>query len=370
MTHAPANLAEPPVGSGPAAWGAVLFDAHPHAILVIDSSGRLQHANRAAQWLVGGCWLHKSLFDLLELPADPATGVALRAALRDGDEWTGMLGTRSAERCTEPVCLHLLAAPKAETERVCLVECRRLDRQQAEPGQARRIDDLRQGHFLAGLSHELRSALAPISNAASVLRTVEDGNATLLRLREILERQVARIRRVLDELVDVTQALQGEMSLVRRPVSLNEVLDSALAQSEQQLDAMGQQVTLRLPPRAVVLEGDSVRLAQMFSALLGNASRFSPAAAPIAIGVDLVDASVTISIKDSGRGMSAFFLPQAFDLFAQEMRERKGALGIGLTLARRIAQFHGGDVQAHSDGPDAGSEFVVTLPLIIAQHDR
>ena len=471
MSPETANLAEPRAASAPAVWGAALYDAHPHALVVIDATGRLLHANRAAQWLAGGGRL-RSLFDLLELPPDPSTAQALRFALRDGAGWTGTVSAKSAAGDAHAVCFHLLAASgtaKAGADRVCILERQRvpdempallwsadesfaytwvsqgfvdftgrrlhqllgqrwlecvhpedrercvgifrtsqqarvpfgmdlrvrrhddeyrclmfqaapaqhgyaglaldihernrLETQLAENSETRRRNDLRQGHFLAGLSHELRSPLAPISNAASVLRTLEDGNPTLRKLREILERQVARMRRTLDELVDVTQALRGELMLVRRPVALNEVLQIALAQNQRQLDAMGQRLQLRLPPRAVTLEGDSVRLAQMFSGLLENASKFSPDGAAIDIVVERVDGSVRASVKDSGRGISAAFLPRVFDLFAQETRQAKGGLGTGLTLARRIAQYHGGELEAHSDGPGTGAEFVVTLPL-------
>ena len=479
MTQDTASFAEPRAAAGPAAWGATLYDAHPHAVLVIDSFGRLLHANRAAQWLAGGGRL-QSVFDLLELQTDASTGEALRRALRDAGKWSGLLAARSAEGEAHSVCFHLLGAPSGaadtDAERVCIVErqhapdampallwsadenfgftwvgqgfveftgrrlqqllgqrwlecihpedrergqgifrasqqarlpfsmdlrvCRhdeeyrcllfqaaptpggyaglaidiherdRLETELAQHTEVRRRNDVLQGHFLSGLSHELRSPLAPISNVASVLRTLEDGNPTLLKLREILERQVASLRRALDELVDVKQALKGELPMTRRPVLLNEVLHIALAHNKRRLDAMGQRVALRLPPAALTLHADSVRLAQLFSSLLANASKFSPDGAAIEIGVSVVDDNARISVKDLGRGISATFLPRVFDLYAQEKREARGGLGIGLTLARRIAQYHGGDLQAHSAGPGAGSEFVVTLPLAMPTRDR
>ncbi len=471
MTQHTAELAAPSAATEPAAWGTLLYEEHPHAVLVIDAAGRRLSSNRAAQWLAGAGRLH-SLFDLLELPADPAAGQALRTALREGREWTGSLGAHSAEGETLPVCLRLLAAPAGARDpaaRICIVERQRApddmpallwstdqnfgftwasqgfvdftgrrlpqllgqrwldcvhpeDRErcvgifrasqqarlpfsmdlhlrrhddvyrcllfQAAPAaegyaglavdiherhrsetelaqhtESRRRNDLRQGQFLAGLSHELRSPLAPISNVASVLRTLEEGNPTVLKLREILERQVSRMRRALDELFDVTQALQGELTLTRRPVQLNEVLQVALAQNQRQLDAMGQHVTLRLLARDATLEGDSVRLAQVFSALLANASKFSPEDAVIEVAVTVLDGTVRTAVKDPGRGISPEFMPRIFDLFAQETRDPKGGLGLGLTLARRIAQYHGGDLHASSEGPGRGAEFVVTLPL-------
>ena len=472
MTYDTASLAGPRAASAPAAWGATLYDAHPHAVLVIDSSGRLLHANRAAYWLAAGGGRLQSLFDLLDMHADPSTGEALRRALRDAGKWSGLVAAKSAEGEAHWVCLHLLGAAgaaNADAERVCIVErqrvpdeipallwsadenfgltwvgqgfvdftgrrlqqllgqrwlecihsedreradgifrasqqarlpfgmdlrvCRhddeyrcllfqavptpggyaglaididerhRLETQLAERTEALRRNDVLQGHFLSGLSHQLRSPLAPIANVASVLRTLEAGNPTLLKLLEILERQVAGLRRSLDELVDVKQALKGELPMTHRPVLLHEVLQIALAHNKRGLDAMGQRVALRLPPQAVSLQADSVRLAQLFSSLLANASKFSPDGAAIEIGVSVVEGSVRTSVKDPGRGISAAFLPRVFDLYAQEKREARSGLGIGLTLARRIAQYHGGELQAHSNGPGTGSEFVVTLPL-------
>ena len=242
-------------------------------------------------------------------------------------------------------------------------ERHQLETQLAEHTEMRRRNDVRQGQFLSSLTHELRSPLEPISNAASVLRTLESDNPTLLRLREILERQVARMRRVLDDLIDVTQALQGELTLVRQPVRIDEVLEAALGQNQRSLDAMGQQVKLSLPARSIVIEGDSVRLAQMLSNLLANASKFSAEATTIGISVSAFDDRLRIGVKDSGRGIDADFLSRVFDLFAQETREPRRGLGVGLTLARRIAQYHGGDIVAHSAGLGEGAEFVVTLPL-------
>ena len=238
-----------------------------------------------------------------------------------------------------------------------------IETQLAENSEARRRNDLRHGRFLAALSHELRSPLAPISNAASLLRTLETDNPTLGRLREILERQVARLRRVLDDLIDVTQALQGELTLVRQPVALHEIVDGAIAQNQRTLDALGHQVVLSVSARPIVLEGDSVRLTQMLANLLANAARCTPEAASIGISVGVVDEQIRIAVKDPGRGIAPEALPRVFDLFAQPADGSPGGLGVGLTLARRIAQNHGGDVVAHSAGLGTGSEFVVTLPL-------
>ena len=468
VTDDTAHRVEP--GPNPlASWCSALYEGHPHAVLVVDASGHVLHANPAAGWL--GTVPGRRLLDLLPAPG-PERSAPLDEALHAGTAWTGTLDVRAADGSLPTVCLRLLAAQRGDDSdgaRVCIVErhgltdrlpallwsvdtefgctwvnhavvvytglapeellgprwlecvhpqdrerclgifkasqdanlpfsldlrlrrhdaayrCHlvqatplgsgyggvsidieerhQLETQLAEHIEMRRRNDIRQGQFLSSLTHELRSPLAPISNAASVLRTLESDNPTLLRLREILERQVARMGRVLDDLIDVTQALQGELTLVRKPVLVNEVLEAALGQNQRSLDALRQQVKLSLPARAIVIEGDSVRLAQMLSSLLANASKFSPEATTIGVSVSAFDERLRIGVKDSGRGIAAGFLSKVFDLFAQETREPRRGLGVGLTLARRIAQYHGGDIVAHSAGLGEGAEFVVTLPL-------
>ena len=467
----PASRLHEPRLPRPVGWCAALYEAHPHAVLVVDAAGRLLQGNPASEWLAGNGGV-PSLFDLLELRTCPDSGEGLRAALRDGAAWRGPLVVKAADAATRVVQVHLIdqaAGGDAGSERVVIVERERVidrvpalmwsadagfsftwvshgfveftgreveallgrrwlecvhpqDRErctgiyeasqqarlpfsmdlrvrrhddeyrcmlvQAVPDpdgytglavdihersqietqlagntEARRRNDLRQGRFLAALSHELRSPLAPISNAASVLRTLETDNPILVRLREILERQVARLLRVLDDLIDVTQALQGELTLVRKPVALQDIVDGAIAQNQRTLDALGHHVILSLSARAIVLEGDSVRLTQMLASLLANAAKFTPEAASIGISVGVVDDQIRIAVKDPGRGIAPEALPRVFDLFAQPADGSRGGLGVGLTLARRIAQYHGGDVVAHSAGLGAGSEFVVTLPL-------
>ncbi|MEO6744982.1 MAG: PAS domain-containing sensor histidine kinase, partial [Caldimonas sp.] len=323
------------------------------------NQGFIAYTGRALSELLGPGWI-----DCVH-PEDRERGIGIFTTSQQAGLPFSM-DLRLRRQDGEYRCMLVQAAPCGDCYGAVAVdihERNRMEIELAEHTEARRRNDLRQGHFLASLSHELRGPLAPIANAASVLRTLEADNPTLLRLREILERQVARIRRVLDDLVDITQALQGELSMVRRPVSSNEVLELALAHSQPQFDARAQQVALKLPARPAMLEGDSVRLSQMVGCLLANASRYSPEGSTIDVDVGVDDERLRIGVKDTGRGIGASFLPHVFDLFAQETHEHKSGLGMGLTLARRIALHHGGTISARSAGPGLGSEFTVTLPL-------
>jgi PAS domain S-box-containing protein len=249
-------------------------------------------------------------------------------------------------------------------------ERKMLEESLAERTQALRLAERRQGQFLAMLSHELRNPLAPIANAASVLRTLEHSNPILVRLREILERQVGRLGRLVEELIDVTRAAQGQISLVRERVSIDSIVQTAVAATHDKLLAGGHRLDVDVPDERLYVRGDAGRLAQALANLIGNASKFTFEPGVVAISVRRAARTVHISVKDFGQGIAPEFLPHAFELFAQydqTLARSLGGLGVGLTLARRIAQLHGGDVEGFSEGKDKGSEFILWLPLLDAE---
>jgi PAS domain S-box-containing protein len=246
-------------------------------------------------------------------------------------------------------------------------ERKMLEETLAERTQALRLAERRQGQFLAMLSHELRNPLAPIANAASVLRTLEHSNPILVRLREILERQVGRLGHLIEELIDVTRAAQGQISLVREQVSVESIVQAAVASGHDRLTTAGHRLAVDVPDERIFVRGDRARLTQALAHLIVNAAKFSFEPSAISIAVRRAAKTVQISIKDEGVGIEPTFLPHAFELFAQQdqtLARTLGGLGVGLTLARRIAQLHGGDVEGFSDGPGRGSEFVLWLPTV------
>jgi len=245
-------------------------------------------------------------------------------------------------------------------------ERKALEEQLAAHAQSLRLGDRRQNEFLAMLSHQLRSPLAPIANAASVLRTLEDRNPTLGRLREIIERQVGRLRRLVDDLVDVTRVMQGQITLVKGRVRVQDLLRAASEASQAKLDAAGHTLRVDAPAASAWVVGDPVRLAQALGNILSNAATFTTEPSVISLRARTVGDSLEIAVRDEGLGITAEFLPFVFDLFARQDLQSGhggGGLGLGLPLARRIAQLHGGDVKAFSEGPGKGAEFVVSLPL-------
>ena len=249
-------------------------------------------------------------------------------------------------------------------------ERKELEERLAAHTQTMRLADRRQNEFLAMLSHQLRSPLAPISNAASVLRTLEDGHPTLVRLREIIERQVGRLRRLVDDLIDVTRVMQGQITLVKTRVAVKDLLRSAVETSQPKLDAAGHTLRIDAPPAPLFVMGDSVRLAQALSNILANAAIFTREPSVISLAAKVSGGTLHIAVRDEGQGITAEFLPYVFDLFARHDLQsggNPGGLGRGGPRARRGAPGHGGDVKAYSEGAGRGAEFVMQLPLASAE---
>ena len=229
-----------------------------------------------------------------------------------------------------------------------------------EAGRANRSKD----EFLAMLGHELRNPLAPIVTALHLMRLRE--NETSANERSIIERQVAHLSRLVDDLLDVTRITQGKIQLHREIVDLNAVVDRALELTQPLLEKRVRPVEIELPPAPVWVDGDAVRLAQVLCNLLSNAAKFTPADGTIRLQVDVADAWSEITVSDSGSGIGAELLPHVFDLFVQGRQtidRNAGGLGLGLAIVRTLVRMHGGTVAVSSPGPGRGTVFVVRLPL-------
>jgi signal transduction histidine kinase len=230
-----------------------------------------------------------------------------------------------------------------------------------------RETDRRKDEFLAMLAHELRNPLAPIRTAAQLLRIQTLPDAQRTRARDIIERQVDHMVRLVDDLLDVSRISRGVITLKRERVDLRQALERALETSRPAIEQARHDLTVTCPATVVAVEGDPVRLAQVLANLLNNAARYTPEGGRIAVTVETRGQHVDIRVEDSGVGIAADDLPRVFDLFVQVMGGSTrpiAGLGIGLALVRRLVHMHGGQVAARSDGPGRGSEFVVTLPTI------
>jgi len=230
----------------------------------------------------------------------------------------------------------------------------------------------RQDEFLAMLAHELRNPLGPISNAVEILARVQDGQPVPRPILDIIRRQVQQMVRLLDDLLNVSRVTHGKVTLQRRPTEVTEFINRAVEATHDLVKARGQKLTLDLPAAPLHVNGDAVRLAQVFFNLLQNASKYTQAGGSITLSVERKGESVVVRVIDNGMGISADVLPDVFELFAQDERaidRSLGGLGIGLTVVRRMVELHNGTVEVFSAGRGQGCEFVVTLPRLEHQVD-
>jgi signal transduction histidine kinase/CheY-like chemotaxis protein len=229
--------------------------------------------------------------------------------------------------------------------------------------------DRRKNEFLATLAHELRNPLAPIRNAVGLLR-LSGAAGPAAQVWEMMDRQVDHMVRLVDDLMEVSRITRGKIELRMGVVDLAEAIAAAVETSRPLIDAARHELTIELPPEALLIEGDAVRLAQVISNLLNNAVRYTDPGGRIGIAAKRDEGSAVIMVSDTGIGIAADALPRVFDMFVQanarDSRAQSG-LGIGLTLVRSLVEMHGGSVAARSAGAGLGSEFLVRLPL--ARHD-
>ena len=224
----------------------------------------------------------------------------------------------------------------------------------------------RQITFLAMVAHELRNPLTPIRTAAELLHHARNDEPMLERLQVIIKRQVDHMSRLVEDLLDGSRVTIGKFRLDRGRVDLADTLNVAIEATRPAMDRRLQHLTARLPSHPLIMDGDAVRLTQVFSNLLDNASKYTPEGGAIVLSAVATDQSVEINVVDNGIGITAGALPHIFDLFVQDahsLSRDNGGLGIGLAVVRDLVEAHGGTVIGRSDGRGAGSEFVVTLPL-------
>ncbi|HET7369604.1 MAG TPA: ATP-binding protein [Gammaproteobacteria bacterium] len=359
-------------GPGDARWLRSMLDFIPiPAMLIEPANGRVRFINDAADEVAG---VHAS-----ELATDwgtiaTATGEAISAEdslatrLARGErlrhlelQWRLPTGTR-----------HLMLSggklPPVDDEPSLIVlmfeDITPLKQVEAELREANQRKD----EFLAMLAHELRNPLMPIRNALAVLPRADSREAAE-RARGMMDRQVRRMTRLIDDLLDVSRISRGRMSLQTERIELQRSIRNAVETAQPLFAANRQQLDVALPPTPIHLDGDPTRVEQIVTNLLTNAAKYTPAGGNIRVAASADGDDALISVRDDGVGIPKEKLTQIFDLFSQVRddsgRSRSG-LGIGLTLVRRLAEMHGGSVTALSEGRGRGSEFRVRLPRLPA----
>ncbi|MFO0796660.1 MAG: ATP-binding protein [Gemmataceae bacterium] len=234
-----------------------------------------------------------------------------------------------------------------------------------EAEEALKDADRRKNEFLAMLAHELRNPLAPIRNSLHILRLV--GGAEATGVHDMMDRQVAHMVRLVDDLLEVSRITRGKIDLRRAPVELAAVVRTAVETSRPLIDAASHTLTVDVPADGLVVDGDAVRLAQVFANLLNNAAKYTEPGGAVRVAARRVGADAVVTVSDTGAGIPPEMLARVFDLFTQIDRtdaRAQGGLGIGLTLVKSLVELHGGRVAVRSDGPGKGSEFEVRLPAL------
>jgi len=228
-----------------------------------------------------------------------------------------------------------------------------------------RQTDQRKNEFLATLAHELRNPLAPLRNGLEVLRIAGPNAAASERAREMMERQMAQLVRLVDDLLDVSRVSRGKVELRREPVELAAILANAIETSQPLLAERRHQFVARIPAQKIVVDADLTRLSQVFWNLLNNAAKYTPNGGHIELEVQLLEAAVAVTVRDDGFGIPAAMQSRIFEIFTQvdrELEKSQGGLGIGLSIAKRLVEMHGGSIDVESAGPGEGSAFTVRLP--------
>jgi signal transduction histidine kinase len=227
----------------------------------------------------------------------------------------------------------------------------------------------RKDEFLAMLSHELRNPLAPIRNAVEVIRRLAPPDPKLTMARDVVDRQVALLARLVEELLDVSRISQGKIALKKEPVDIARIIAHSVETSRPLIDARAQTLSVSAPAAPVWLSADFARLSQVVSNLLNNASKYTGEGGRIELTASADAGEARIVVRDNGSGIEPQLLHKVFDLFVQGERaldRGQGGLGIGLTLVKRLVELHNGRVDAASDGPGRGATFTVALPCIAA----
>ena len=291
------------------------------------------------------------------LAAGVVSGMSCVIRARDGTAW-GVLGahaTRAIEFSTDDV---------AFLTSVANILSEAIHRERTE--EALREADRRKDEFIATLAHELRNPLAPLRNALDLLRLTGPLDASLQRLREVMDRQLNHLVRLVDDLLEVSRISRGNFDLRRQLIEAASIVNNAVETAAPLIDARQHTLAVELPSEPLWLHGDPVRVAQILANLLNNAAKYTDPGGRITLAVQASDGEVRFCVRDSGCGIEPGAIEHVFEMFSRAggaSRAGQDGLGIGLALSRRLAEMHGGRLEGRSDGEGRGAEFVLTLPL-------
>jgi PAS domain S-box-containing protein len=358
-------------------WFRVTLESIGDAVIATDPRGCITFMNSVAEDLTGwsrgdaGGRSLKDVFVIMNEYTREPTESPVDKVLRDGVTVALANHTILVRRDGSECSIDDSAAPiRDEDDEIAgvvlvfheITERRRLERE------LRRADQ-RKDEFLAMLAHELRNPLAPLRSGIEILRVDAGVSVQAHRIAEMMERQVQHMTRLVDDLLDVSRITRGSIELRQETLDLVPVLEHALEMVEElNVSREGAEVTLDLPQGPLPLNGDPTRLSQIFVNLISNAVKFTDPGGRVTVSAvpgEGRDGRIVVTVTDTGVGISEDYLSDIFELFVQMDRSldrTKGGLGLGLPVARRLTELHGGTLEARSDGPGRGSQFIVTLP--------
>ena len=359
-------------------WYQVTLSSIGDAVITTDTQGKVTFLNPVAEMMTGwktdeasGQPLEKVFNIINEETRQPAKN-PVDKVLREGivvglANHTALIARDGTERSIEDSAAPIRDATGNISGAVMVfhdvTERRRVEK-------ALKDADKKKDEFLATLAHELRNPLVPIRNGLKVLKLAGNNPVMAENTRSMMDQALNQMVRLVDDLLDASRITTGKLQLRKEWVELAAVVQSAVETSRPLIDEQGHKLTVTLPPAPVLLDADPIRMAQVFSNLLNNAAKYSEEGGHIALTAEMQGEEVLVRVTDRGIGIPAEHLPRIFEMFAQvdtTFDRSQGGLGIGLSLVKGLVGMHGGRIDAHSDGPGKGSEFVVRLPVVITQ---
>jgi two-component system CheB/CheR fusion protein len=341
----------------------------PDLAYVFDLDHRFIYANEGLLRMWGKAWDEAIGKNCLELGYEPWHAamhdqeieqvVTTRRPVRGEVPFTGTFGTRIYDYLFVPVL-----GADGSVEAVAGTTRDVTERKRAE--QALQEADRRKDEFLATLAHELRNPLAPIRNAVHLLKLPDLSEPQARRARDMIERQLRHMVRLVDDLLDISRITRGQINLRFDTLDLGDVLDEAVEAARPVVEAAGHHLDVQRPDEPLLLEGDSTRLSQVFQNLLDNAAKYTPKGGQIALTAKRRGPEALVSVRDTGTGIPPEMQSLIFELFTRlhpDEDMKVSGLGIGLALARQLVGLHGGKIEVKSNGAGTGSEFIVHLPV-------
>ena len=340
-----------------------------HSIFTLDPQGQITSWNREAERILGygEAEVLGQHFSIIFSPEDrqaDVPGHELRIALREGraedERWHVRKG---GERFW---ALGIVTPTQDATGKhtgFSKILRDMTDRKRAE--EALQLADRRKDEFLATLAHELRNPLAPLRNGLQLIRLTPD-RATREQAREMMDRQLGQMVRLVDDLLDISRISRNRLELRKARIDLRAVVQSAIETARPQIEASGHELTVTLPPQPVYLDGDLTRLAQVFWNLLNNSAKYTEPGGRISLTAELQGGEAVVTVQDNGIGIPAESLPGLFKIFSQvdrSLERAQGGLGIGLALVKGLTEAHGGRVEVRSEGVGHGCTFIVRLAV-------